>query len=413
MSETIRNQSMRVRVVRWGAYAGVPVVALLVAYLATRDRAPADAATHQQSHAATTSASSTQVMLTPEQARRIGVTYAVASLAQVEREIRTVGQITYDETLVRTVSLKIDGWVEALSVNFTGQAVSAGTPLLSVYSPMLVTAQEELLLAKRLTSDVNGGTEDARANASSLLNSARRRLEYWDISAAYFNRIEATGQVQRALTLRSPYGGFVVEKNVLQGTRVMAGEPLYRIADLSTVWVEGEVFERDLSAVRVGQQVSAQIDALPGQTRTGRITYVYPSLNSDTRTGRVRIELRNPGTQLKPGMYATLTWQSSASAPALTVPRTSVIATGQRNLVFVKRRDGMLEPRAVDVASASGDRTEILSGLLAGDTVVTSATFLVDAESNLSTLLGGMGDMPGMDLSAPKKQGGDSAKTNH
>ena len=413
MSETIRNQFARVRVGRLTAYAGVPVVALVIAYLATREKAPADAATHQHSQAVAKTSSSNQVMLTPEQARRIGVTYAVASLAPLQREIRTVGQITYDETLVKTVSLKVDGWVEALYVNFTGQALSAGTPLLSVYSPMLVTAQEELLLAKRLASDVRAGTEDARANASSLVNSARRRLEYWDISPADIDRIETTGQVQRALTLRSRYSGFVVEKNVLQGTRVMAGESLYRIADLSTVWVEGEVFERDLSAVRRGQRVTAQIDALPGQTRTGRITYVYPSLNPDTRTGRVRIELRNPNMQLKPGMYATLTWQSSGSAPALTVPRTSVIATGQRNLVFVKRRDGMLEPRAVDVASATGDRTEILRGLSAGDTVVTSATFLVDAESNLSTLLGGMGDMPGMDLSAPKKQGGDSAKTSH
>ena len=412
MSEAIQIPSVRRSAIRWTAYAAAPVLALVITYLATRDRQQEDAGTHQHSQATTTTAAS-QVMLTPEQSRRIGVTYAVASLAPLPREIRTVGQISYDETRVRAVSLKIDGWVEALYVNFTGQAVPVGTPLLSIYSPMLVTAQEELLLAKRLASDVSNGTEDARASAGSLLNSARRRLAYWDISPTDINRIETSGQVQRTLIIRSPVGGYVVEKNVLQGTRVMAGDPLYRVADLSTVWVEGEVFERDLAAVRLGQRVTAQIDALPGMSRSGLITYIYPSLNPDTRTVRVRIQLPNPGIQLKPGMYATLTWQTSTSTPTLSVPRTSVIATGQRNLVFIKRSDGMLEPRAVDVASATGDRIEILRGLSPGDTVVASATFLVDAESNLSTLLGGMGDMPGMDLSAPKKQEAPSAQTNH
>ena len=404
MTETLKQPTKRARLLRWTLYAVVPVVAILVAYLATRNRADANDAAGHQHGAAPAAATAQPVMLTADQAQRIGVTYAVASFAALTREIRTVGQVTYDETRVKAVSLKIDGWVEQLYVNFTGQLIGQGTPLLAIYSPMLVTAQEELLLAKRLETDVAGGGSEARANASSLLSSSRRRLAYWDVPTEDIARIEQSGQVQRTLTLRSPVSGFVVEKNVLQGTRVMAGEPLYRIADLSTVWVEGEVFERDLPSVRLGQQVQADIEALAGRTRSGRITYVYPTLNPETRTVRIRVELPNPGLRLKPGMYATLRWNGTGTS-TLTVPRTAVVATGQRNLVFVKRSDGMLDPRIVDVGGSTSDRVEILRGLSVGDTVVKSATFLVDAESNLSTLLGGMGNMPGMDMTAPAKAG--------
>lgn len=395
--------SSRRRMVRWAILGALPLAAIAVAYVATRG--PKEAAT-TENHAQHTGGgpstdSAKAVMLTADQARRIGVTYAVAEVTPLEREIRTVGQVTYDETRVATVSLKIDGWVEQLHVNFTGQAVAKGTPLLAIYSPMLVSAQEELLLAKRLADDVAGGSAEARANAASLLSSGRRRLSYWDIPASEIERIERTGDVQRTTTLRAPVGGFVVEKNVLQGQRVMAGEALYRIADLSTVWVEGEVFERDLSSMRLGQRVNTSFDALPGRVFAGRITYIYPTLNPETRTSRVRVELNNPGTQLKPGMYATLVWRGSGVVSALSVPRSAVLSTGQRHLLFVQRADGMLEPRLVQVGISTQDRVQILSGLNAGDSVVRSATFLVDAESNLGTLLGGMGDMPGMDMTAP------------
>jgi RND family efflux transporter MFP subunit len=192
-----------------------------------------------------------------------------------------------------------------------------------------------------------------------------------------------------------------VEKNVLQGQRVMAGDALYRIADLTTVWVEGEVFERDLPSGRLVQLVQVGMDALPGSTRQGRITYIYPTLNPETRTSRVRVALANPGLRLKPGMYATLHWHGVGLASALTVPRAAVLSTGQRHLLFVQRPDGMLEPRLVQIGLATEDRVQILSGVNRGDSVVRSATFLVDAESNLGTLLGGMGDMPGMDMTAP------------
>ena len=402
------------RIARWALYIAVPLAAVAVAWIFTRGRAEQPAADEHAGHGAVAAGTIAQpVMLSAADAQRIGVTYATAELTPLEREIRTVGQVTFDETRVTTISTKTDGWIEQLYVNFEGQAIRAGSPLFAIYSPMLVTAQEELLLAKTLAGEVGAGSADARGSAASLLGSSRRRLAYWDVSAEDVARIERSGEVQRTLTLRSPVDGFVVQKNVLQGQRVMAGEPLYRIADLTTVWVEGEVFERDLAAVRLGQIVTAELDAIPGQSRRGRITYIYPTLNAETRTARVRVELPNSSLQLKPGMYATLRWPGGGTTLALTVPRSAVISTGERHLVFVKRADGMLEPRLVSVGTPTASRIEILSGLVARDTVVASATFLVDAESNLGSLLGGMGNMPGMDMTAPTKKGDSSAHKNH
>ena len=395
--------SGRRNALRGGLYLGIPLAVLAAVYVATRGPERAAQGAGHAHGAAPAADSARPVMLSAAEAQRIGVTYAVAAVGPLSREVRTVGQVTFDETRVKTIAPKIDGWVERLYVDVTGQAVRAGAPLLAIYSPMLVTAQEELLLAKRLEADVAGGSEDARRSAAELLSSARRRLAYWDIPAGDVARVERNGQVQRTLTLRAPVRGFVIEKNVLEGQRIMAGEALYRIADLSTVWIEGAVFEQDLAAVRTGQRVVAQLEALPGRDFPGRVAYVYPTLNPETRTARVRVELPNPGFRLKPGMYATFRLTAPGRAAALSVPRSAVLSTGERSLVFLKRADGILEPRAVALGGATDDRVEVLRGLAAGDTVVASATFLVDAESNLGSALGGMGDMPGMDIAAPTK----------
>ena len=378
----------------------VLIVAAAIAWWATRK--PESAATASGAQSAPGGAM--PVTLSAEQSNRIGVTYAVVTLAPTRREIRTVGQVTFDETRVKTISPKIEGWIERLLVNYTGQLVAAGQPLLTIYSPMLVTAQEELLLAKRLKADVREGTDDARRNADELIVSARRRLSYWDISQSDISAIERTGQVRKTLTLRSPYNGYVLEKSVLEGQRVMMGDALYKLADLSVVWIEGEIFEKDLPAVHLGQQVTAEFEGLAGQTMAGRITYIYPTINPETRTAKVRVVLANPGMRLKPGMYATLRMDGSGSVATLGVPRSAVLQTGERSLVFVKAGNGQLQPREVKVGAASDDRLEILSGLSAGETVVASATFLVDAESNLGSLLGGMGNMPGMDIGPTSKK---------
>lgn len=380
---------------------GLIILAVLTAYLATRGGGDDPAAEEHNHAAAPATDSASPIELTAEAARRIGVTYARVASGVVRTEVRTVGQITYDETRVKIISTKVDGWVEQLYVNATGQPVASGQPLLAIYSPMLVTAQEELKLAKRLARDVAGGTPETRAGAEEMIQSTRRRLAYWDVPRSEIARVERGDDVLRTLTLRSPASGYVIEKNVLAGQRVMAGEQLYRVADLSAVWVEGEVFERDLATVRLGQEVQVDLDAYPGERRAGRISYVYPTLNPETRTVRVRVVLSNTGARLKPGMYATFRVASAGRVASLTVPRSAVLVTGRRSLVFVRRADGRLEPREVTLGAVGDERAEILAGVRLGDTVVASATFLVDSESNLGSALGGMGDMPGMEVTVP------------
>jgi multidrug efflux pump subunit AcrA (membrane-fusion protein) len=250
-------------------------------------------------------------------ARRIGVTYTVVSADPVARELRVVGQVAVDETRQTSVSLKLDGWVERLWIDFTGRTVRRGEPMLALYAPMLVSAQEELLLAHRharaMAASAGVDPEAARA-AEGLVTSARRRLRLWDVPAAEIARLERTGEVRRTLTLAAPASGVVVEKNVVAGQQVQAGEPLFRLADLSTVWVEGEVFEQDLPVVRPGAGGRRGVPRAPGETWKGRVSYVYPTLDPATRTARVRIAMPNREGKLKPGMYATLRLEAPGRA---------------------------------------------------------------------------------------------------
>ncbi|MES2180001.1 MAG: efflux RND transporter periplasmic adaptor subunit [Gemmatimonadota bacterium] len=393
------------RILRSAAYGVVLVVAVGVVYLATRTKEipAATTATKGSGSASAAATHGAAVMLTAADAQRIGVTYAAVTLGSLAKEVRTVGQVTFDETRVRTIALKVDGFVDRLFVNATGQLVGQGQPLLTIYSPMLVSAQEELLLAKRLQGSVSAASSDTRQGADDLVSSARRRLAYWDIPADEINAIEQSGQARKTLTLRAPAGGYVLEKNVLAGQKVMAGEALYKVADLGTLWVEGEVFEQDLSAVLIGASVRADFASLPGEHRMGRISYIYPTLSAETRTVRVRVVLANPNLTLKPGMYATIVIAGRARSNVLTVPRSAVLSTGERSIVFVREANNQLTPREVALGTTNDDRIEVLRGLSAGETVVASATFLVDAESNLGKALGGMGNMPGMEMTTPPK----------
>ena len=384
------------RVLRVAVPLFVVGLSIVAAFILTRD-APAAAAT-DHIHAGAASSSAGPVSLDARAAQRIGVTFAEVGFEPMNVNVRSVGQVTYDETRTTAIAPKIDGWVEKLHVNFTGQQVEQGEPLLDIYSPMLVTAQDELLLAAKLMREVANGTEEARRSAEQMLLAARRRLDHWDVSAADIERIERTGQVQRTLTLRARSRGVVVEKFVLSGQRIMAGETLFRLADLRTVWLDGQVFEHDLALVRAGQRVSVEIEAYRGERWTGQVTYVYPIVDPDTRTARIRIELANPGLRLKPGMFATVHLTSAQRSNVLSVPRSAVLVTGQRSIVFLRTSSGALEPRGVVTGVVSDDRIEIRSGLQAGDVVVASATFLIDAESNLKSALGGMAGMPGMDV---------------
>jgi multidrug efflux pump subunit AcrA (membrane-fusion protein) len=367
-----------------------------------QDDAAADAG-HNHAAMAGGDGDAKPVSLDAESARRIGVAYATVDAGELTRTVRTVGGVTYDERRLVNVNPKIEGWVEKLYVDFTGAPVQRGQPLLAVYSPMLVAAQEELILAARLVRDAAEGT--AGENARGLLQAARRRLAYWDIPPEEIVRIEQSGTPQKTVTLRSPATGVVVEKAVFEGGRIMPGMDLYRIADLSTVWIEGEVFEKDLGLVGLGREARITFDAYPGESFTGRVTYIYPTVSQETRTGRVRLELPNPGVKFKPGMYANIAFEVRVHLAGLHVPRAAVLTTGTRSLVFVQHADGSLVPHQVKIGQAAGDHVEILAGLTAGQVVVASAGFLVDAESNLGAALKDMSATVG----APAVSGGVEA----
>ncbi|MBL8980605.1 MAG: efflux RND transporter periplasmic adaptor subunit [Gemmatimonadetes bacterium] len=389
----------------------LPLAALGAVWWFTRDVVTPPPAAGGHDHAAMmardSSSAGRMVMLSADQSRRIGVTFAPVERREMPREVRSVGQVTADETRTTAVSSRVDGWVEAVYADFTGRAVRAGDSLVRVYSPMLVAAQEEFLVARRLSTAIDAGTPEARVGAADLLAAARARLLQWDVPEALLARIERTGRAERAVTIVASSPGVVVEKNVVAGQRVMSGDALYRLADLGTVWIQGEVYEQDLQAVRVGHAVTAEFDAYPGERWSGRISWIAPVSSPETRTTRVRVVVANERLRLKPGMAATLTIVGAAAGatPVLVVPRTAVLVTGERALVFVKRGDGQLEPRQVTLGATTHELIEILGGVALGDTVVASATFLVDAESNLGTALGGMGDMPGMEITVPPRAG--------
>lgn len=357
---------------------------------------------HDHAAMSATSGALKPVVLDAEAARRIGVAYATVERTVLTRYVQTVGNVVYDETGLSTVNPKIEGWVEKLHVDFTGAPVRAGQPLMDVYSPPLVSAQEELILAVRLARDA--GVGQSATNAQELLAAARRRLAYWDIPEDEVRRIEERGEPLRTLTLRAPASGVVVEKNVVEGDRIMPGMTLFRIADLSRVWIEVEVYEKDLSGMALRQGALVFFESYPGESFRGTVTYIYPTVSAQSRTAKVRVELPNPEGRLKPGMYAQVTLDVPPTEPTLVVPRGAVIETGQRTLVFVADPSGALMPREVRTGRASGQLVEVLSGLEEGERIASSAAFLIDAESNLGTMTGGMesaapGAMPGMDHS--------------
>jgi Cu(I)/Ag(I) efflux system membrane fusion protein len=378
--------------------AALVAVAAAVVALVTMGGGPTDGGEQSHDHASSSGAGDARspVRLDAAAARRIGVAYATAERKVVDHTVRTVGTVTYDETRIVDVNPKIEGWVERLYVDFTGAPVRRGQPLLALYSPMLVSAQEELILARRLLDEsaAEPGSRTAE-RARQLLEAARRRLAYWDIPAGEIRQIEETGAPTKTLTLTSPASGFVVEKSVFEGGRIGPGMNLYRIADLSTVWVDGEVFEKDLGLVRQGQAARVTVQAYPGETFVGQVTYVYPTVTVEARTGRVRVALANPGLRLKPGMYAEVELEVAAGEKRLVVPRGAVHATGERAWVFLQTAEGTLVAREVTTGLVAGGDIEILAGLEEGDSVVASANFLIDAESSMGSAIDAM---PGMDM---------------
>jgi Cu(I)/Ag(I) efflux system membrane fusion protein len=325
-----------------------------------------------------------QVRISPERQQTIGVKTEVVKFQPFHKVLRTVGRVDYVEPNMAFVNIKFDGWVEKLYVDSTGRMVKEGDPLLDIYSPELVAAQQEYLLAiKAKKSLEKAGTYDS---GSSMLKSAQEKLKLWDIQEKQIEELEQTGEAKKILSIYSPSKGFVIEKNVLQGQKIMSGENLYKIADLSKVWIYGEIYEYELPFIKAGQMVKISLSYYPGESFKGKITYIYPYLSAETRTNRIRIEVDNSRFKLKPEMYANLEIQVDYGS-RLVIPADAVLDAGERKIAFVDKGDGYLEPREIKVGVRGDNVYEVLEGIVEGEKVVTSANFLIDSESSLKAAL--------------------------
>jgi Cu(I)/Ag(I) efflux system membrane fusion protein len=330
------------------------------------------------------------VKISPDRVQKLGVQSASVETRVLARTIRAVGTVQPDERRLYIVNTKFEGWIERLNVNATGQTVMRGQPLMEVYAPELVVAEREYLLAWRSLQDMAGARTEIRNSARQLAEAALQRLQNWDISPDQIKRLERSGTVTRTLTLRAPADGTVMEKMAVEGMRFAAGDPLYRIADLSTVWVNADVFEQDIGALRIGQEAKIEVSAYPGAAFTGTVDFIYPTVSQETRTGKVRIVVRNTDGHLKTGMYANVAIEAGiGDRPVLAVPDSAVIDSGTRQAVLIERGGGKFEPREVKLGAHADGFYEVRQGLSAGERVVVSANFLIDAESNLRAALKG------------------------
>ncbi len=326
-----------------------------------------------------------EIRIDPAVVQSIGVRTAPVVRRDLARKLRTVGRVDYDERRVAHVHTKVQGWVEKLHVEYEGQMVRRGQPLLEIYSPELVSTQEELLLADRYRrSTEESAFGDVAEGGRALFEATRRRLALWDVSDRDVERLLESGEVRKTLTLYAPTSGVVTHMMVRGGMEVSPNDNLYTIADLSRVWVYADVYEYELPWVAVGQRSEVDLSYLPGTKFEGEVTYVYPFLDAKTRTARVRIELPNPELILKPNMFANVTIETEERPQTLAVPEEAVIRSGRRNLAIVALGAGRFEPREIELGLDSGDGwLEVKAGLEQGEQVVTSGQFLIDSESKL------------------------------
>jgi membrane fusion protein, copper/silver efflux system len=333
------------------------------------------------------------IALSPERLQAIGVKFELAKRRAVERSIRTVGQVEIDERRLVHVNIKLEGWIDQLFVNSTGERVKKGKMLLTLYSPDLVATQTEYLLAYKSQQTLGQSAfPEVVQRAKALLDVTRRRLKLWDITQDHLDDLERTGEVQRTLPIHAPLSGTVIKKVALAGMYVKPGDELYTIADLSQIWITAEVYESELPFVKVGQTGMVSLSYDPGTVLQGRIVFIYPILDPQTRTGKVRFELANPGEHLKPGMYANVELKS-ALGTRLFVPTEAILDSGERQVMFIHLGEGRLEWRTVKLGVRAGEWVEVLEGVKEGDHIVTSANFLIDSESQLKAAVGGMKGM--------------------
>jgi RND family efflux transporter MFP subunit len=328
------------------------------------------------------------MQISVQRLQSIGVNTGLIERKAVEDEIRTTGNIAIDETRLAYVQVRFSGFVEKVFADATYQYVRKGQPLLTVYSPDLVATEREYLVAKQNQAKVaNSTVPGVASSAASVLDATMERLKQWGVPDKEIARLQATGQAQQELEVDSPISGYITERNALPSVAVQPEMRLYTIADLSTVWVQAQAFQSDLGRIKIGAPASLTLDTFPGRTFNGRVDFVYPQVDADTRTAKVRVSFSNPGLQLKPGMFVNVTLKVPMGEQ-LVIPATGVLQTGTRELAFVYRSDGFIEPREVQLGSRVGDDFIVLKGLKAGEQIVTSANFLIDSESQLQAALG-------------------------
>jgi multidrug efflux pump subunit AcrA (membrane-fusion protein) len=371
---------------------GILILAAVIAagayVLLGQRRPPAPAVTAEvHGHSATaaspaTAAARGAVELDTRRQQLIGVRTAIVRRASLDDTIRLAGTVVVDETRQSEISTHVDGWIRELSADFTGRVIRRGEPLFTLYSPDVIATQQEFLLALRGRATSNPGDVIGREYADRLVAAARERLLRLDMPPQDVDQLERTGKTAEAITFASPVTGTIVEKTAVRGMRVMAGQTLYRVADLSTVWVEAEAYEADLASMRPGVRATVSFGAYPRRTFAGRISFVAPTITAETRTARVRVAMANPGGLLKPNMLAEVSVETPAT-PSLIVPTDAVVNTGTDTLAFVAEGEGRFTPRRVRIGRTTPDGVEVLSGLNDGDTVATSATFFLDSESQL------------------------------
>jgi len=380
-------------------------------YVAGRQRAagvqestPPAAATSETSRPESNSASApasapapaplAALQLSPQRLQRIGVTSGEVQMKELTNEIRAVGNVAVDERLMAYVQTRFSGWIQKVYANSTYQYVHKGQPLFTIYSPELVTTEQEYLLARKNRDLLAESTVPGVASgANSLLAAAHERLKQWDIPPREIQNLESTGQVRHDLEIDSPVSGYITQYNALPNLYVQPATRLYTIADLSTVWVYAEVFQSDISQIHRGDPATVTTDAYPGRTFYGRVDFIYPDVNMDTRTIKVRLVFRNPGLKLTPGMFVNVDLKIPLGRH-LAIPTTGVFHTGTRNIVFIDHGGGYLAPRDVTLGPRAGDDYVVLKGLKPGERVVTSANFLIDSESQLQAALGSFAPPP-------------------
>lgn len=341
------------------------------------------------------------IRIPPERQQLIGVKFATVEQGGTSRTIRTVGKVTIDETRVAHVHTRIEGWIEKVFVDFTGDIVKAGQPMLTIYSPEMLASQQELLLAVRARDLMKANPlASAAEHGESLFEAAKRRLQLWDLSDDQIEQVLRTGQPIRSITVHAPMGGFVTERKAFPNQKVTPDSDLYTITDLSRIWIMADVFESDITSIKLSDPAYVIFPAGGAPSIAAKVNYIQPQVDPMTRTLKVRLDANNPGLRMKPDMFVNVEFGIAAAAQ-ITVPAEAVLDTGDRQTVFVDLGNGYLEPRQVVVGERFGDRVSITRGLSTGERVVSSGTFLIDSESQLKAAASGMG--------APQHQHGGAA----